>query len=138
MHLPCEPDGPGAPCVAVSLSSGAQPQPFSHMQLCGSVMLEHLSQVRAASVVASSRRVDELASALPEVELDEAAQLKRIAALQEENDRLERELKEELEKAGKTLARATAAFEAATNHVFVKADAPEAKAAAAEEMDVEP
>jgi mediator of RNA polymerase II transcription subunit 21 len=92
----------------------------------------------AASVVASSRRVDELASALPEVELDEAAQLKRIAALQEENDRLERELKEELEKAGKTLARATAAFEAATNHVFVKADAQEAKAAAAEEMGVEP
>ena len=52
----------------------------------------------AASVVASSRRVDELASALPEVELDEAAQLKRIAALQEENDRLERELKEEEER----------------------------------------
>jgi hypothetical protein len=36
----------------------------------------------AASVVAASRNIDALASSLPEVDMNEAAQLARIAALQ--------------------------------------------------------
>ena len=69
----------------------------------------------AASVVASSRKIDELAAALPEIDLDQGAQLKRIAKLQEENDALEKELLAEMERAEKTLARTSAVFAAVTD-----------------------
>lgn len=73
----------------------------------------------AASVVASSRKIDELAAALPEIDLDQGAQLKRIAKLQEENDALEKELLAEMERAEKTLARTSAVFAAVTDAVLI-------------------
>ena len=78
----------------------------------------------ATAVVASSRKIDALASALPEVELDTEAQLERIRALQRENDELEKELADELRRADDMLTRVTAAFEAATDAVLVSDDDP--------------
>jgi hypothetical protein len=75
-------------------------------------------------VVASSRKIDALASALPEVELDTEAQLERIRALQRENDELEKELADELRRADDMLTRVTAAFEAATDAALVSDDDP--------------
>ena len=46
------------------------------------------------------------------MDLNEGAQLARIAALQAEGDELQRELEAELEVADKALVRVTAAFEA--------------------------
>jgi len=82
------------------------------------------SQEMAAAVVHQSRKIDELASLLPEVDLDEHAQLGRIAKLQAENDELDRELARELEASEKILAKATAAFEAATDKVLLSEDQP--------------
>lgn len=76
----------------------------------------------AASVVSASRNIDALASSLPEVDTDEAAQLARIAALQAENDEVEKELQAELEKADKVLAQVTAAFEATTDTILLSPD----------------
>uniref|UniRef100_A0A7S0IIQ5 Mediator of RNA polymerase II transcription subunit 21 n=1 Tax=Micromonas pusilla TaxID=38833 RepID=A0A7S0IIQ5_MICPS len=78
----------------------------------------------AAAVVQQSRKIDELASLLPEVDLDEHAQLGRIAELQAENDELDRELAQELEASENILAKATAAFEAATDKVLLSEDQP--------------
>jgi mediator of RNA polymerase II transcription subunit 21 len=78
----------------------------------------------ATAVVASSRKIDELASALPEVEVDTTAQLARIRALQAQNDELERELEEELRRADAMLARVAAVFEATTNEALVSKDDP--------------
>ena len=78
----------------------------------------------ATAVVASSRKIDALASALPEVELDTEAQLERIRALQRENDELEKELADELRRADAMLTKVTAAFEAATDAALVADDDP--------------
>ena len=84
------------------------------------------AQVRemARSVMDESRKIDELASLLPEVDLDEPAQLGRIAKLQAENDELDKELARELEASEKVLSKATAAFEAATNKVLLTEEQP--------------
>jgi mediator of RNA polymerase II transcription subunit 21 len=71
----------------------------------------------ASAVVSSSRKIDTLASALPEIELDLESQLARIKALQQQNDAVELELVAELR-------RATAAFEATTNETLVSLDDP--------------
>jgi mediator of RNA polymerase II transcription subunit 21 len=78
----------------------------------------------ASAVVSSSRKIDTLASALPEIELDLESQLARIKALQQQNDAVELELVAELRVADETLRRATAAFEATTNETLVSLDDP--------------
>jgi mediator of RNA polymerase II transcription subunit 21 len=78
----------------------------------------------AAALIQQSRKIDELASLLPEVDLDEPAQLGRIAKLQAENDELDKELARELEASEKVLSKATAAFEAATNKVLLTEEQP--------------
>lgn len=82
------------------------------------------SQEMAAALIQQSRKIDELASLLPEVDLDEPAQLGRIAKLQAENDELDKELARELEASEKVLSKATAAFEAATNKVLLTEEQP--------------
>jgi mediator of RNA polymerase II transcription subunit 21 len=79
------------------------------------------AQVRemARSVVDESRKIDELASALPPVDLDADAQLARIAKLQEEDHALGEELRAELTRAKKTLTKVTAAFEAVADDVLL-------------------
>ena len=77
-----------------------------------------------ASAVGASRKIDALASALPKVELDADVQLRRIHALQKENDEVERELLNELANADEMMSRVTAAFEATTNETVLSQDGP--------------
>ena len=78
----------------------------------------------ASAVVGASRQIDALASALPKVELDADVQLRRIHALQKENDEVERELLNELANADEMMSRVTAAFEATTNETVLSQDGP--------------
>lgn len=78
----------------------------------------------ASAVVGASRKIDALASALPKVELDADVQLRRIHALQKENDEVERELLNELANADEMMSRVTAAFEATTNETVLSQDGP--------------
>lgn len=78
----------------------------------------------ASAVVGASRKIDALASALPKVELDADVQLRRIRALQKENDEVERELLNELANADEMMSRVTAAFEATTNETVLSQDGP--------------